>query len=84
MSTSVGDPIKDNDAANEKYVNSKVTQDGVVSETSNIVSLTINTTNGEVLFPPTTKQYIDNFVCDVLQMIQGFTNNTRHRSLGGL
>ena len=74
--TNVGDPIYDNDAVNKRYVDSGLKQDGTVSETSNIISLIVNTTNGELSFPLVTKQYVDKFVYDVLQTIVEFTNNT--------
>ena len=74
--TNVGDPINDSDAVNKRYVDSGLKQDGIVSETSNIVSLIVNTTIGELSFPLVTKQYVDNFVYDVLQTIIEFTNNT--------
>ena len=76
MITNVGDPINDSDAVNKRYVDSGLKQDGIVSETSNIVSLIVNTTIGELSFPLVTKQYVDKFVYDVLQTIVEFTNNT--------
>ena len=76
ISTNVGDPINDSDAVNKRYVDSGLKQDGILSETSNIVSLILNTTNGELSFPFVTKQYVDKFEYDVLQMILEFTNNT--------
>ena len=74
--TNVGDPINDSDIVNKRYVDSGLKQDGIVSETSNIVSLIVNTTIGELSFPLITKQYVDRFVYDVLQTIVEFTNNT--------
>ena len=79
INSNMGDPFNDKDAANKKYVDSNVwglKQDGVVSESSNIIPIFINTTNGDVSFPIATKQYVDNFMYDVLQMILEFTNNS--------
>ena len=69
-------PINDSDVVNKKYVDSGLKQDSLVSDTSNIVPLIIKTTSGKLSFPLATKQYVDNFVYDVLQMILEFTNNT--------
>ena len=74
--TNVGYPLYDSDAANKKYVDRGLKQDGVISETSNVVPLIVNTTNGEQSFLLTTKQYVDNLVYIVLQMILEFTNIT--------
>ena len=51
-------------------------QDGITSETSDVVPIIVNTTNGEQSFLLTTKHYVDKFVYDVLQMILEFTNNS--------
>ena len=74
--TDVGDPINDNDAVNKRYVDSGLKQDGIVSETSDVVSIIVNTTNGELSFPLVTKQYVDRFVYNVLLTMLEFTNNT--------
>ena len=74
--TNAGDPIFDNDVANKKYVDSGLKQDGIVSDTSGVVPLIVDTTSGEASFLLVTKQYVDNFVNDVLQMILEFTDNT--------
>ena len=74
--TNVGDPINDSDAVNKRYVDSGLKQDGIVSDTSDIVPIVINTTNGELSFQLATKQYVDKFMYDEFQTILVFTNNT--------
>ena len=74
--TNVGYRINDIDAAKKKYVDRGLKQDSIISETSNVIPLIVNSTSGEQSFLLTTKQYVDNFVYDVLQMILEFTNNT--------
>ena len=69
-------PINYSDVVNKKYVDSGLKQDGIISDSSNIVPLTINPTSGELSFPLVTNQYVDNFVYDVLQLILEFTNKT--------
>ena len=76
MIANVSDPMNDSDAVNKRYVDSGLNQDGIVSDTSIIVSLIINTTNGELSFPLAAKLFDDNSVYDELQMILDITNNT--------
>ena len=76
ISTNVGYSINDSDAANKKYVDRRLKQYGIISETTNVVPLIINTTNGEMSFPLATKQYVDKFMYDDFQTILVFTNNT--------
>ena len=64
------------DAVNKNYVDRGLKQDGIISDTSDVVPLIVNRTSGEQSFILTTKQYVNNFVYDVLQMILAFTNDT--------
>ena len=71
--------MNDSDAVNKFYVDSNVDglkQDGMVSDTSDIVSLLIKTTNGEVSLPFVLKYYVIIFMYNVKQMKLEFTNNT--------
>ena len=74
--TNVGYPIHDSDAANKKYVDRGLKQDGLVSDTSDVVPLIVNTTSGEVTLPFVTKDYSDKFMYDVLQTTLEVINNT--------
>ena len=81
--TNVSDPINDNDVTNKKYVDSKFANDAVqqddltvLTSSSNIIALLLDTLDGLISFKIATKEYVDLKFAKPNSIFINFTNNS--------